>query len=71
MVLQFKLSEYIIFGIRINFLLWQEYGYANAQIYVYGNGLCLSWDEGTLMEYKVEDTWELTLTYTQTPVGYG
>ena len=49
----------------------QEFGFSNAQLYLYGNGLCLSWDEGTQMVHTLEDTWELALTYTQTPSGYG
>ncbi len=49
----------------------QIYGYFGAPFYVYGNGLCLSRDEGALMEHTREDTWELRLQYTQTPAGYG
>ena len=52
-------------------MILQEHGYADAPFYLYGNGLCLSWNEGTQMEHTLEDTWELTLTYSQTPSGYG
>ena len=55
----------------LNFFFLQQHGYAGAPFYLYGNGLCLSWDETTQMEHTLEDTWELTLTYTQTTGGYG